>query len=384
MTAKRVFLTCVLALAALVAPAHTQTPAPYAARSVLLAYAYDLDGEAADADQVVTVVDLADSTSYTIAANPDVCRLVDITITDADSSISAGVLTVLGTDCWDYPIKATFTFAAGGSGVKTLTATAADATHPLKASAAYFKTVTEVSNALLTGESGIPGTDRITVGYTTNSAKGWVLHGRQAATPSGRRYVDIFSNYSVPVLVKNGAATTDITAVSASTTAPFQNVSVGDLIVLNVSGEMFERIVTTRTDADNIIINSGVTIPTAGVTFAYRKQFYSTDPIDGWISVVGYDVVTFVTDVEANVDTGGVVTSVECGTFLVSDPPTAQAAVEVDTATVASTATGTDVSSIDLRLNPQYTHCRSALKFGTGDDGDTAPENINVVVGFRR
>jgi hypothetical protein len=356
----------------------TTTPV---ARFAILASNFDLDGEAADADQVVASATLADSTSYTIAANPDVCRLVDVTITDADASITAGVLTVVGTDCWDAPLTASFTFAAGGSGVKTLTVVAnADGTVNVS-SGAYFKTIATVSNGLLTGE-GVG--DALTVGYTSNSVPGYPMYGRYESTPSGRRRVDPFGSYSVNCLVKSGATSVDVIAVSASTTACFQNVAVGDMVIFNVNGEVIQRKVATRTDADTITVNSKVAIPAAGVNFAYKKFFFSTDPIDGWFPVAGWDTVSFAFEVDANADTGGVISNVECATFLTSDPPGSEVEVAVDTATVATGATGEDVTTVDLRLTPHYTHCRVGVKFGTGDDTDTANEDIDLVIGLRR
>lgn len=358
------------------APLRAQTP--FAARQAPLALSFDLDGEAADDDQIVVSAQIADSTTYTIAAQPDSCRLVDVTITDANSSISAGVLTIVGTDCYDAPLTATFTFAAGGSGVKTLVVSGG-----ARATAAYFKSVTTISNGVLTGEEGA-GTDLIKVGYTSNSVKGWPMYGRLALTRTGVRRVDIFDNFEVRELVKNGAATTDITAVSASTTAPFANVAVGDLLIFNVGGESIPRIVATRSDADTITVNTGITLPTTGLTFLYKKLYFSTDPQDGWIPVSGYDVFTVFFQVDANANTGGVISSVECGTIGVDGFAVLDVLFEEDTATVASAATGTDISSIDLRLKPQYTHCRVSVRFGTGDDADAAAENIDIVVGLRR
>ena len=186
------------------------------------------------------------------------------------------------------------------------------------------------------------------------------------------------------MLVKNGATTTDVIAVAPATTAPFENVAVGDLLIFNVSGEIIWRVVATRADDDTITVNAAVALPTAGITFYYRDRFVSTDPQDGWISAEGWDVMTFVTDVDANASTGGVVTSVECAVFSVSDPPNAEVQSELDTATVASGSTGSDVTTIDLRLNPQWTHCRTSVRFGTGDDADAANEDIDIAVGFRK
>lgn len=354
---------------------------PYAARQATLASNFDLDGEAADDDQVVVDVLIADSASLTIAADPDICRLVDVTVTDADATISAGTLTIDGFDCWGYPLRVTYALT-GGSGVRTGTVVAAGTGNVIRASGAFFSDVTTAVNGVITGE-GVGDNQKI--GYTTAPPKGWAMYGQYTSTPSGTRWVDIFGSYAVNVLVKNGALTTDVTAVSASTTAPFQNVAVGDILIFNIAGEVAYRRVATRADADTITINSGLTVPAAGVNFAYRKRFYSTDPQDGWIPVRGYDVVTFVVQVDLNANTGGVISSIECatitaeGSFGVPD-----VIFEEDTATVASAATGTDVSTVDLRLKPQYTHCRAGVRIATTDDADAANEDIDIVVGLRK
>lgn len=374
----RTLLSCAL-IAALTLPLGAQ---PYEVRSAILASSFDLDGEAADADQVVTVVVVTDSTSFTVAADPDICRLVDVTVVDANSTITAGTLTIDGFDCWGYPLRATYAMA-GGSGVRTGTVVDAGAASPKKASGAFFSDVTTVVSGVLTGEEAV--VDTITVGYTGNSPKGWVSYGQQTATPSGARWVDLFGSFgNGACLVKNGAATTDITAVSATTTACFQNVVVGDMLIFNVSGEMVARTVATRADADTITVNTGVTLPTAGLGFRYKKRYFSTDPQDGFIPVSGFESVTFVVQVDVNANTGGVISSIECATFNVDGFGVPDIIFEEDTATVASAATGIDITTIDLRLKPQYTHCRASVRFGTGDDADAAPEDIDIVVGFRK
>jgi hypothetical protein len=372
MKLRTLFAAAVLLLAA---PALAQSP--YSARQAILASTFDLDGEAADDNQIVEAVDVEDDKDdYVIAAQPDVCRLIDVTVTDADSSITDGTLTITGTDCWGKALVATYTFAAGGSVV--LSGAVADAA---QASGAYFASVSEVATGTLTGEAA---GDQIEVGYISNSANSFPMYGRLSSLPSGRRSVDPFGTYDVPVLVTNGAATTDVIAVSASTTAPFENVSVGDLLVFNVNGEQITRRVATRTDADTITVNAGVTLPAAGRTFSYRKLYFLADPQDGWIAVTGYDVVTFMVQVDLNANTGGVISSVQCATAAVDGSGAMDIVFEEDTATVASAATGTDTTTVDLRSKPHYTHCRVGVRFGTGDDADAAAEDIDIVVGFRK
>lgn len=355
-------------------------PLHAASSQVILASSFDLDGEAADDDQVVAAATIANDTSYTVLANPDVCRLVDVTITDANSSISVGTVTIIGTDCWGYPLSATYAMA-GGSGARTGSVVATDSAHVVRASGAYFKTITTVTDATVTGEGGAG--DTIKVGYTANSANSFPMYGKYTET-SSRRGVDVFGRYDVPVLVTTGATSVDVKALSASTTEPFQNVSVGDILVFNVAGEVYQRRVVTRTDADNVVINGELALPTAGINFSYRKFFFLADPIDGWIPVSAFNTVSFLVQVDANADTGGVTSLIECGN---RGTEGTHAAVDdvysVDTSNVATSSTGTDLTVIDLWLAPNYNVCRVGLKFGTGDDTDSADENIDIVFGAR-
>lgn len=351
---------------------------PYLNRPEPLALAFDHDGEGADASQSLAATQIADSTSYTVAANPDVCRFVNVAIVDLNASITVGTLTITGTDCWDYPLSLTYNMA-GGSGSRT--GTLVDITgSPKKASGAYFKTITTISNGVVTGEGG--AADTVAVGVSAQ-AKAWPMYGRQTTTASGQRWVDVLGQYDVNCLVKNGAAITDVVGVSASTTACFQNVVAGDMLILNIAGELFWRKVATRADADTITINQGVTIPTAGVNFSYRKFYYFADPQDGWISTSGWAAISFTTNVVANADTGGIITSTECAIFGI-DQVTPELLVEEDTTTVATGAAGTRRVTINLDTAVPYTHCRSGLSFGTTDDADAAVEDIDITVGFRQ
>lgn len=382
---KRIIAGLIAILAALPMMASAQGTTTPSVKFAILASNFDLDGEAADAAQDLAATQVADSTSYTIAAQPDTCRAINITIVDADSSMTVGTFTVDGTDCWGRPQRATFNMA-GGSGIRTgalATYTVGGTSYAAFASGPYFATLTTISNGVVTGEGG--AADTVSVGYAgINSAASYPMYGVYKTTPSGRRRVDPFDSYDVRCLIKNGAATTDVVGVSTATTACFQNVSVGDLLVLNIAGEVITRKVATRADADTITVNSGVTIPTAGVNFFYKKFWLLTDPIDGWIPVQGWDVVDFAYEVDANVATGGVTFNLECAAFLTSDPPNSEVEITKDSTNVGTGTTGEVVKSIDLRLEPHYTHCRLGMKFGTGDDGDGANEDIDAVIGLRR
>lgn len=357
--------TILAALALLLLPfaAAAQSTA-YATKSTTLMQAYDLDAEAANAAKIVALADAADSTTYTIAAQPDVCRLVDITVTDANSTISAGQVTVTGTGCLGNPLVSVFTIT-GGSGVKT------------GSPGAYFASVTSVISGVLTGEEA--GTDKITVGYSTGSNNTWAMYGvLQPRGPNGEWGVDPWGSIPVPLpITTSGSSSTTVTSVSSN--AAFTNVIAGDLLVFNLKGVKYERKVTARASADSITVDSAINIPAAGTTFSYKRLYASPDPsqiVD--IPVEGWSSVMFIWSVDANANTGGVVELTQC---TVRGPEFPSGVwVQVDTATVTSGSTQAPTAiAVDLFAKP-YTHCRFGIKFGTNDDADAAPEDINVQV----
>lgn len=362
----------VLALAALL-PAIGHTQEPVRVDRLTLANAFDLDGEAADDDQIVTSADLLDSTTFTVAAQPDSCRLVDITVTDANSSISAGTMTIVGTGCLGEAKTCSFTFASGGSGVKTLTCT--------DGYSAYLASVTSVTTDALTGEGGA-GVDTVKVGYTSNSVNGWPMYGRLVGPDAaGQLRVDPFGRFPVPLLITtSGSLSTTVTDVNGSDDA-FSRVAAGDLLIVKVGGIEYERKITAKASADSITINQGLNIPSAGVTYAFKKAYFSTNPADQMVVPVGgYKTATFWWSVDANANTGGLVTLLQCTTNSPEYPTAHWTTLTQTTSTVASGATqGDTYESINLSLLP-YQWCRLGFRFGTGDDADAAAEDINLSV----
>lgn len=347
--------------------------------SYLLASSWDLDGEGADVDQVIEAVAIIDNGSvtgedYTIAAQPDTCRLLDLTIVDTD--ITAGSITVTGTDCWGDALVAAFAFTAGDdTGVQTLTVSSGSA------SGAYFKTVTEVETGTMTGESD----ETFALGYSTGPPAQYPMYGARRYSFTGPigtnpgRYIDPAGTYGVDLEVTtSGSASTTLTSVDSE--GSFTNVAVGDILILKQGDYYVERKVTARASANSVTLNASVNIAAAGVPFRYRKFWVFADPYDGWVQVNGWDAVAYLMDVDANADTGGVVSDVVCAAL----GPTYEPQEQVDTDTVASGSTGEAVTSIDLRLAPFYTHCRFGIAFGTNDDADAADEDINIAIGLRR
>jgi hypothetical protein len=348
---------------------------------------FDLDGEAADADQIVAGPDaLADSTTYTIDAQPDSCRLIDITVVDGDSSLTAGGLTVTGTDCLGYARVCTYTFAAGGSGVKTLTRSSGGPS----GAGCYLASVTSVVTGVLTGEGGA---DTLTVGYTSNSVSGWGMYGRlKPIGPNGEHGVDPFGSLGDPqkLITTAGVSTTTLTAVGGNDA--FASVVAGDLLSFSVNGEPYQVKVATWTSADEVVVSKAVTIPAGGVQFRFQHFYFSTDPYDQlWVSVDGWKTAMFTWSIDANANTGGVVSSLQCSSGNAPDFPTG-GWVEVgpgetdpdptadNRVTTASGSTQAPYSkTIALNYGP-FSYCRFGNSFGTGDDADAAPESINVSV----
>jgi hypothetical protein len=367
-----------LALALLV-PAAAKTQV-FDQRSYPMAVAWDMDGEGADADQVVTSSSAIDDASYTVAANPDACRLLDVTFTDADSSITAGTLTVVGTDCYGDPLTATYDASSPINGVQSFTVgSVSTANNANLASGAYFKTVTSVSWGTITGEDSA---DLLTVGYSgTATFRQYPMYGHiHFMHRPPYRYV-------VPGFRESGRGVT-ITASGTTWTASggagFTGLGVDDLIRITLEdGSKITTKVTTYTSSSSIVVADTIPFPTAGIKgFEYAKFLVSSDPQDGWFSVDGWDSAFLVVDVDAMVEsTTGIESIVQCVPYATTGSFD-DSAVQVDLDSF--TAAGNAVTSIDLRLASAYSYCRVGMDFDSGDDADAADEDINISLGLRK
>ena len=345
-------------------------------KAATLMNAFDLDGEAADADQIVTAAngDLTDTKSFTITAQPDTCRLIDVTQTDANSSITVGKLTIVGTDCLGYPLTTVLDYAVAanrGSGVKSpVSATGASA---------YYSAITTIDTNALTGEGGA-GVDLVSIGYTSNSVKESGMYGvLKAPGPNGEHGVDPFASTRV-VLPITTAGVLSTTVTSVATNAAFTDVVAGDLLIIPMGGIAYERKVTARASADSITVNQAIMLPAAGVPFYYKHFYHSTNPQDLLIiPTEGALSALFTWSVDANADTGGVIELLECTAHAGPDyPGGAWAVVETNTIATGSTQVPAAVA-VDL-VAKAYKKCRFTFRFGTGDDGDGAAEDINLDV----
>jgi hypothetical protein len=303
---------------------------------------YDLDGIAAVDDYIVASAALADSTTYVKAHQPDVARPLIITITDADSSITAGTITITGTDDLGAALTHVFTFAAGGSTTSTSTG--------------YFKTVSSVVTSALTGEGA---GDVVKVGTTTTIPTQYCLFGA-LANGSGK--------------AKTTGSSTSLTSATALSGA-FAGVAVADLIRVQVNGVMYERTVTTVTDIDNIVVDAAINLA-AGYMFQYAHMTCGTGSESGWFAVDDCENALVVVDVRQDTMTGGVVGTVYCRMTdsYVSTPQS------IGTNTWA---TATPASWKQLVSDP-WDQCRVGLKVGTSDDATDTGTDKEVIAAYVR
>lgn len=86
------------------------------------------------------------------------------------------------------------------------------------------------------------------------------------------------------------------TTVTSNTAGqkPFQGLAVGDLLIFpqtnvtSVLGRDVEVVITTWTDAENIVVSAAVDL-TGGFTFRFKKALTSTAAGGAWFSVQGFD-----------------------------------------------------------------------------------------------
>lgn len=91
--------------------------------------------------------------------------------------------------------------------------------------------------------------------------------------------------------IQTSGSSVTVTATDAANTAPFAEVAVGDIIVVDRgTGVTDVRAVATRTDADNITVDTAVNW-SGGFTFSYYKAVTGTAATVGWIDVSGADEV---------------------------------------------------------------------------------------------
>jgi hypothetical protein len=329
-----------------------------------LAIDFDLEGKAASATLIVATVDIADSGSYTIAAQPDMARPLVLTITDADSSISAGTATIVGTDSNGATVTGTATLT-GGSGTKTITWSPTTFT-------GNVKTVTTLTNGVLTGETA--GTDKIALGTTSTLPFTYCLYRGYDGYPfsPGRRG---------PGLITTNGSSTTVTGLVAADDV-YANVAVGDLLTFRIGGTVYDtRYVSARASADSITISgAAVTISadaTTGTSFTYLRPLCGAEGDNGWIEVDQFTSVNFQVKIDQASGTGGIIHQLEC-----RNAPNAVNTIELGPTTESSFPVSKTLNTIK-----PYSHCRVGLKWATNDDATdttTAQEKITLTFEGRR
>lgn len=315
---------------------------------------YDLDGKAGAVAAIVATATAADSTSYTIAAQPDVPRILEVTVVDADSSITAGVLTVTGLDASGNLIVGTATLT-GGSGVKAISPTL------------YFASVASAITGVLTGEGGAP--DTLSLDTDANLTGVPIVFpiasSFRKGDSQGNSTWDVFSWRAETRKAKTTGSSASLTSFVASSGA-FTFVSPGDLLLFDVGGTPVERTVLTKADANNVTVETPVDL-TAGYAYGYRNLRQLTSAEEGWVSVRNAQSVTFIIEIAQMVGTGGIDDYVQCRV-----PGSSAPVVNVFQDNL--TAAGRTVYSIDLRVRG-YDQCRFGLRWATNDDTDDLTTN---------
>lgn len=346
-----------MALAALLIPALLFAQSIQGTVRLTLAADYDLDGAAASTTAVHSADQITDSTNYVIDAQPDAPRLLVVTVVDADSSISACTYTVTGTLADGTAATAT-TSLSGGSGSKTLSPVV------------NFATVTTAGNGVCTGEGG--AADTVALGTSGNPGAVYVkTWGQRLPSSQGYNRLDPYIWFKEPKTIKTSGSSTSITSGVTSSGA-FTFVQVQDLITFSIAGEVFERVVMTKSDNNNITVSDPINIVTP-VGYEYKHLLEGTEAEDGWLGVQNFSSISFIFNAEQIGNT--IHEIVQCRVGGAADP-----VFTVLDSTVS--AAGLATQTIDLSLIG-YQACRAGLRFDTNDtDGDAGNELEIISVQF--
>lgn len=332
---------------------------------------HDLDGAAAADTAIFADTNIADGASYTITNQPDACRALVATITDADTSIAAADATLTGTD-GNGAVQTAAIALNGGSGTRAISG--------------VWCSVISVTNGTLTGETA--GTDKIRLGTTGaapfqyNVQAGPPPPGFPVTTtnPDGNP-ADAFAPDSVEAtytppsgsLIKTTAWGTAITSFVASSGA-LTSVANGDQIIVNDSSDRpFVFGIIAKADANNVTADRSISLEkTNGHGYRYRKLVERSGVYGGWFKVGGWRSMTIYIDVVQMTGTGGIDYTIECAPAYA--PVSAGYAV-VGTTNIAgaSRVAGIPTSPWDV--------CRVGLKWATNDDADAtagAEERVSV------
>ena len=183
--------------------------------------------------------------------------------------------------------------------------------------------------------------------------------------------------------VETTGSSITITAVTALS-APFTNVSIGDVLYFTVSGATVTRVVVSNADNDTVTVDTAIDLSAgAGFTFSYKEPVCGTAATFGWISVEGYSVAQMnVAYAQGDLDALDV--SFECrdrspdGNIVQVYPGAASAcgfgALATNVCRFATPAT-LPAASLSFKLETNaFADCRVALKYQSTDTSDATTD----------
>jgi hypothetical protein len=181
-------------------------------------------------------------------------------------------------------------------------------------------------------------------------------------------------NRLVPLQITTAGSVVATSAFVASS-APFNFVAVGDELTVKQAGTNLGidllRYVVTRTDANNITVNTAWDL-TAGFTFSFRRLTCGTTATSGWIPFSGFASASFVIDVSQFVATS-MDYRLEC-----------RREGAVNSAVIISQVNKTATFQVEesvLNNTGYFDACRIGFKINT-DDGDDLTTNAEKLTVF--
>lgn len=245
-----------------------------------------------------------------------------------------------------------------------------------------------------------------------------VSQGMHSAPGAGTRATAVLDTIKSNIkLTTGGVASTTVTAVD-TTKDPFTTLSAGDFIRFRVDGPTLSPptsgdtlrnddtpwlLVVTNADDDTITVNQSVLLPTAGVSWEWRKFHQGGQVGRGWVPVRGYDLAKFNVWLAGTTDGAGFNVRVECrddNPGLETGSPTvvwpshtgATAATECGAGTIAAAdqtciysdaivaVTSLNKAQVTVDARPWY-ECRVGFRISVADDGgDAVAETIRTDV----
>ena len=175
-----------------------------------------------------------------------------------------------------------------------------------------------------------------------------------------------------PGKIQTSGSSVSVTATTALT-LPFAPVAVGDIIVVaKPDGTTDVRSVATKTDGDNITVDTAVNW-SGGYVFSWLKAEVGAATTNGWIDVEGAELVTITIKWEQ----GDLATTLDY-VIEARDGSMNQTPIQVDSGTIALAVVGTSTGRIVEVQTAGYSSLRVGLK-RTGADTSDAGAAIEIV-----